>query len=280
MFTRGMRWNHFSRPPIFKSHIMRLRKYIAILFLSAFMFHTGAVTAQSDDLESIVRLLNAEMPMSLGMVGDMTEIAIRQGCLEFTATVDDDLINIEALKANPELLKESMQQMFLNKNKDGNMKILMDELIPANLGLKLTYIGKSSGMRVSATMSAKELKGLYESKDVDNPDALLDAQIRVTNAQLPKDLGDGMVNTKLVREGDCIVYYYECDEDIYDIDQMNEVLPMLKELVISEINDNNDPTISLLRQICKNANVGIAFTYQGKTSGKKATIKVPSNELK
>ena len=137
---------------------MKTRKYIAILFLSAFMLHTGTVSAQRTDLESIVRIINDQMPMSLGIVGDMTEIAISEGYLEFTATVDESIINIESLKANPELLKENMRQLFLNR--DANLNVLMDELIPAHLGLKLTYIGRSSGNRVSAMMSSKELKEL------------------------------------------------------------------------------------------------------------------------
>lgn len=257
---------------------MRIRKYIAILFLSAFMLHTGTANAQTSDLESIVQILNDQMPMSLGMVGEMTEISINQSCLEFTATVDEDIINIEALKANPELLKENMRQLILNP--DRNMKIVIDELIPAHLGLRLTYIGERSGNKVSATMEPDELKEISESKDGNDPDALLEAQIRITNAQLPSDLGNGMINTKLVREGNYIVYYYDCDEDIYDIEQMQETIPLLRELIVSEINENNDPTITLLRQMCKNANVGIAFTYQGKTSGKKASIMIAADELK
>ena len=257
---------------------MKLRKYIIVLFLSAFMLHTETISSQRSDLETLVKFLNTQMPMSMGMVGDMTGINIDKDYLEFTATVDESIINIEALKANPELFKENLRQLFLNR--DGNMDILMGELIPANLGLKLTYTGKSSGKKVSTMMSAKELKELAESEEVGDPDTLLDAQLRITNAQLPNDLGNGMVNTKMVREGDYVVYYYECDENTYDIEQMQEAIPMLKELVIYEINDNSDPTISILRQICKNANVGIAFTYQGKTSGKKATIRIPSSELK
>ena len=257
---------------------MKLRKYIVILFLSAFMLHTGTANAQTSDLESIVQYLNDQMPMSLGMIGDMTKATINKSYLELTVSVDESFINIKSLKANPELLKESMRQLFLNK--DSGMDILKDELIPANLGLKLTYIGKRSGNRVSAMMSSKELKELDESDEESDPDALLDTQLRLTNAQLPNDLGNGMVNTKMVREGNYVVYYYECDESMYDIKQMQENIPSLKELIIHEINDNSDPSIEILRQLCKNANVGVAFTYQGKTSRKKATIRIPSNELK
>ena len=258
---------------------MKAHKHLIVLLVAVFMLGAGTVKAQSNDLKYLVQALNEQMPMSLGMTGDMTKAAINDGCLEFTAIVDESIINIDALKANPELLKENIQQMFLNR--DENMNILMEELIPAGLGIKLTYIGRASGNKVSAMLNSDELKKLSNSgSDKKNPDALLDAQLRITNAQLPNDLGNGMVNTKMVREGNYVVYYYICDEDQYDIDQMNEYIPLMKDFIIDDINDNGDPTFALLRQMCKNANVGIAFTYVGKTSGKKATIRIPVDKLK
>lgn len=243
------------------------------------MFGAGTAKAQSSNLKSMVRVLNDQMPMSMGVVGDMTEISINKDYLEFTATVDESIINIEALKSQPELIKENIRLFFLNK--DENMRVLLDELVPAGVGLKLTYVGRDSGNKVSTMLTLEELKDLSNSeRDEKDPLALLEAQLRLTNAQLPNDLGNGMVNTKMVLEGDYVVYYYICDEDQYDIDSMKENIPLLKQLLIHELNDNKDPTIAVLRQICKDANKGIAFTYQGETTGKKASIMIPVEELK
>lgn len=257
---------------------MKIHKHLIVLLVATFMLSAGTVKAQSSNLKRLVRELNDEMPMSLGMMGDMTKVAIDNGYLEFTAIVDENIINIEALKSNPGLFKENIRQLFLNR--DSDIEFLFDEVVKADLGIKLTYIGRDSAKRVSGMLTSKEIKGIAKSRIKKDPDALLDAQLDITNAQLPNDLGNGMVNTKMVREGNYVVYYYICDEDLYDMDEMKESIPLFKEFISQEINDNGDPTIALLRKMCKDANVGIAFTYEGKTSGKKATIRIPVNELK
>ena len=108
----------------------------------------------------------------------------------------------------------------------------------------------------------------------------LDLIVSVTNKQLPQDYyGNGMVNTKLVVEGDYLVYYYICDEPRYDIDLMNKNIPSYKNTIMAEVNADNY-FMSELRRACKEAGVGIAYYYVGKNSGKIAKVLVPVKDLK
>ena len=87
--------------------------------------------------------------------------------------------------------------------------------------------------------------------------------VTTTNRLLPQDYGNGMVNTKLVVEGNYLVYYYVCDEPEYDIDRMSQNIPLMKNTIMAEVN-SDDYLMSELRRACKEAGVGIAYYYVGK----------------
>ena len=255
---------------------MKTRNLLIIAFLSVFMIGTASCNAQNHRLESIIRELNKEMPISMGMVGNLTKIDVKNSTLEITATVDESLVNIESLQSNPELMKKNLKLII--QNSDGDMKTAFEEMKKSDLGLKFTYVGNDSGKKASVSLQQNELKALsFASKD---PNKLLQSQIELTNAQLPMDLGSGMVNTKLVRQGDYVIYYYKCDEDLLDIEQMQANIPLMQNLIVDELNNNNDPTFNMFKKMCKDANVGIGYYYVGDKSGKIAKVLIPVKDLK
>ena len=103
--------------------------------------------------------------------------------------------------------------------------------------------------------------------------------ISETNKNLPAEYDEGMINTKLVREGNYVVYYYTCDENIYDIDLMNKNLPAMKDMAVEQLN-SDDSLMFLFRGICKDAGVGVGYVYVGNRSGKKAFCYIPVSLLK
>ena len=249
--------------------------FVAVLF-SIFSIGTGHNSfAQNDQLAAMVDIMQSMTPMPMGMVGEMTDISISRGELVLTATVDESLINIKKLQKNPELLKENLQQLILDKS--SGIHYLIDELKKSDLGLRLIYIGQTSGETVSCALTNKEVKQAdYNDND---PDKMLELQINLTNAQLPMDFGNGMVNTKLVREGNYVVYYYVCEEPTYDIDRMQCNVSSMRGMILNEVN-GSDPTFSMFRKICKDAGCGIAYYYVGNKSGKVAKVLIPASDLK
>lgn len=113
----------------------------------------------------------------------------------------------------------------------------------------------------------------------DEYQAALELLLTSTNKQLPMDYGNGQVNTKLVREGKYVVYYYLCDEPRYNLDRMNRNIHLLTETILKEVN-SDEFFISYLRKTCKNAGVGIGYCYIGKESGKTARVYIPVEKLK
>ena len=120
---------------------------------------------------------------------------------------------------------------------------------------------------------------LCNAQSKDENDEMLELMISETNKNLPIEYSDGMINTKLVREGDYIVYYYNCDEDLYDIDMMKQNLPTMKDYVLEELN-SDDALTTMFREVCKNAGVGVGYFYIGNKSGKTASFYLPVSLLK
>lgn len=255
---------------------MKSRKLLIIAFLSLVMIGASRCDAQNSLLEDVVRELNKETPISMGMTGNLTEIAVRNNMLEITAKVDESLVNIESLQSNPELMKENLK--LIVQNGDGDMKTLFDLVKKSNKGLKFTYVGNVSGKKVSVSIKHEELKAMSSAPK--DPNKLLQAQIDVTNAQLPMDYGNGMVNTKVVREGDYVIYYYQCDEDVLDIEQMQKNVSSMRSVIVDELNNSSDPAFTLFKKMCKDAGAGIGYYYVGNKSGKIAKVHIPADELK
>lgn len=247
---------------------------MAILFFACSMGSGHFCYGQTELLKSSIKEMKAMMPMSMGMVGNLTDIAITGKILVITATVDETLIDITALQNEPELVRANMQQMILNN--DSGIQSLMEELKKSDMGIKLVYVGGTSGKTVSCTLSSEEVKHAGSGSD---PQKTLELQISLVNAQLPIDFGNGMVNTQVVREGNYVVYYFVCDEDIFDIDVMNKNIPLMRELILSEVN-GDDLAMSMFRKMCKEAGCGMAYYYVGEKSGKIAKALVPVEDLK
>lgn len=252
-----------------------LKGLVAAILLSVFTFRPASARAQNVDLNEIVELLQKELPISMGTIGETTDIYIEYNEMVLVSNVDESIVNVTNLQKEPALLKENLKQMVLDEN--SAFRFLVDELLRSGKGIRLVYIGKTTGKSVSFAMTNREIKQAINN-GTDDPMKRLEMQISVTNAQLPMDFGGGIVNTKLVKEGSYVVYYFDCDEDIINIEALQNTA-LMKELLLKEIN-SDDPSISSFRKYCKDAGCGIAYCYVGKTSGKKAKIYILANELK
>ena len=165
--------------------------------------------------------------------------------------------------------------MVTNGNVRG-MDAIINELIDSKLGMKMVYIGKTSHMGVSVSVTPKELQQLWSHKDdPKNPDELLDTQIRITNIQLPIDLDNNMTMERSFREGNYVVYYYTWDDDMIDLLKGSE--KEMKEELVKYL--NSDPSVVMFNNICKDAGVGLAYRYVGREKGREITIYINNDEF-
>ena len=115
--------------------------FFAFLLSFFFIGMRPVCYGQNQQFVDMVEILQSMTPISMGMMGEVTDISISRGELVMTASVDESMVNIKKLQENPELLKENMNQMILDKG--SSIHFLIDELKDSGLGLRLKYIGKT-----------------------------------------------------------------------------------------------------------------------------------------
>ena len=245
---------------------------LTLLFISVLGCNSG-----KSQIYSMVDDLNKELPMSLGVIGDFTSVSISNGYLNMVMSVNEDVVNIEALRKSPELLHDNLVQVYKNST-DSSIDAVIKELKNSKLGFRLTYIGKTSGKSVSATLTNEEIRQISLTPNSSkNPIELLNSQINTTNAQLPMEIGNGIIMYKMGIEAGCVVWYYSMDDASVEI--LSENTDELKRELLKEIIYSNDPSMTMMKQMCKDAGYGMAYCYVAKNSGKKVWVKISANEL-
>ena len=250
---------------------------IRITVLTVLLVSLLGCNSSKSQIYTMVDELNKDLPMSLGVIGDFTSVSISNGYLNMVMSVNEDVVNIDALKKSPELLHENLVQIYTNST-DSSINAVIKELKNSKLGFRLTYIGKTSGKSVSATLTNEEIRQISSTPaSQKNPIELLNSQINTTNAQLPMDLGNGMIMYKMGLEGGYVVWYYRWDDD--NVDLLQESVNEIKQEMLKEIKNSNDPSLIMMKNMCKEAGYGMAYCYVAKNSGKKVWVKVGANEL-
>ena len=256
---------------------MRLRKLIATAFVAVCAFAICACTGESR-LEKLVNKINEGCPVTAD-IGEVTSAEVKDGNVVVKMTVNEQFCNIEGLKANPDILHQSLIESFMHPTDD--MKELVEELKRCNAGLTYVYVGNTTGNTTSVTLTNEEIKELAKKGPADiDADQLLESQINITNIHMPITVDDATVMTKLVREDDCVVYLYDVDEtqiSITELEASSESVVMM--LTASLQQSKDEPANKGFIHACKMADVDIAFRYHGTTTGEEATFVVPIDNI-
>ena len=219
-------------------------------------------------LEKLVKNIDDECPVMVGELGEMASAGIEDGNVVITILINEDVFNIDGLEAHPDVLHQSVLQGFRNPTDD--MKELLNELKRCDAGLTYVYKGRTSGKTVSVTLTNEEVKEALKAAETEqDPDELLDAQVAITVAQLPIQVDEITLMTDLVREDGCVVYYYDVDESVLDLDELEANSEAVVEVLTASLQQQKDsPGTSMFIRACKQANADIVYRYKGTTTGK------------
>lgn len=231
-------------------------------------------------LQQSVRQANKGCPVSIGVSGEMTAVTLD----ESTNTVIIDYLmnekyfNIDVMKTKTDMLKEQVYSLIATA--EGDVKVMTEELLAADANLTLRYTGKDSGKTVEITLSSKEIKQARETGEAfATPMKLLENAILLTNEQAPMTVDAATTMTELVIEGDFATYHYMIDEKQVPIHKISDMRDQMKENLRSTIKNNPDPALKDFINLCKKANKGIAYRYEGMQSGNTCTIEFTTDEL-
>ncbi len=240
---------------------------------------TKKYKAHAEDLNTIVHLVDAQCPISMGFLGNITSCKMTISNLVIECLVYEDLLNIDALKKDPATLKANAENMVRNAN--GYLDSLLVLLVENNKGLVYNYTGIESDKKLSISFTAKELKELIAQKRQGSTDPLsaLKSALDVTNLQMPMVIDQGLTINKIYLDGDYVVYNCITDENYYSIDELRNNIHVMQES-IDELFDISNPSVALFINYCLNANKGIAYRYVGDQSGKVCFVPFTVRELR
>lgn len=109
--------------------------------------------------------------------------------------------------------------------------------------------------------------------------SFLKKAITEANDSYPMKVEDGVVAKKCYLDGEYVMYDYECDEDVIDMDILARNKSNVKQVIKKNLK-NADAETLMFKRMCEKANKGIGYKYIGKTSGKAVFIKFSCQELK
>ena len=109
--------------------------------------------------------------------------------------------------------------------------------------------------------------------------SFLKKAITEANDSYPMKVEDGVVAKKCFLDGEYVMYDYECDEDVINMDILSQNKYNVKRVIMKNLK-NADVETLMFKRMCVKANKGIGYKYIGKTSGKAVIIKFSCQELK
>ena len=109
--------------------------------------------------------------------------------------------------------------------------------------------------------------------------SFLKKAILEANDSYPMNVEEGIIAKKCYLDGEYVMYDYECDEDVVDMDILSQNKSNVKRVIKKNLK-NADAETLMFKRMCEKANKGIGYKYIGKTSGKAVFIKFSCQELK
>lgn len=107
---------------------------------------------------------------------------------------------------------------------------------------------------------------------------LLKEGIAEANSEFPMTTEEGIVVKKCYLDGDYVMYNYECDEDVLDMDLMEQNKYEVKQNIKKNLK-NADADAVMFKQLCLKANKGLGYKFIGDRTGKTVFIRLSCQEL-
>lgn len=229
-----------------------------------------------DKLKELVKYLNSRCPHpiteSLTMEG--AKYANDNVTMEFI--IHGDLFNFEAAHSNEQAFRDNFLVLLANYS-DETFQNFTELLVEEKANL-IFVMKNEKGDKYTMRFTNMELKKVSENTDKDS-DALLQSILANTKLNLPRQTENGVVMTDALMENGYFTYVFTCDESIVDIDLLQASDARIKGMLKKRFLEKQDAGVQLMCEILKATNRGIAFKYEGSTSGKTYICRIESDEL-
>lgn len=250
---------------------------LVISLLSITSCENGNVTKLKKEIHSV----DAVCPISYGLGGDLISIKYHEkdNMVLMYYSLNEELSSHVFLKQN----KDNMMKQFRLSLSHDNSRQMLKDIVNAKASLMVIYKTPSTGKTIKFTLPYEELKEIKDNplSELEIKKMSLENRIVMQNLTLPAKVDEGMVQTKVSIVDDNVIYYYELDEDLYDIKSMKKMPTELKDGIRQELKSmRKDPTIQRELQLLNALGMGYMYRYYGKTSKDYVDVIFTSDELR
>ena len=236
-------------------------------FIAAFLVVSMAFNgcnSGSGKIKKLVSAANKVCPVKITEGLSMESVTYDNETVAFNYLIlNNDIIDIDKVSQFGDEYRKNILQGLVN-NPDRNMKLVLDAILEADADLEIVF-RNIEGKSLVNHFTAEELKA---KPDVADPMKLLEATLSSTKMTLPTTIDNGLVLTDVFIRDGYWYYSYQCDENLYTIDLIQASYDTVKEALMK----------TLIKQL-KEANTGLAYMYNGGTSGKSCTIFIEPDEI-
>lgn len=228
---------------------------------------TGCENANITKLKKEIHSADAVCPISYGLAGDLVSIKYHEkdNMVLMYYSLNEELSSHVFLKQN----KDNMMKQFrLSLSQDDSRQMLKD-IVNAKASLMVIFKAPSTGKTIKFSLPYEDLKKIKDNplSETEVKRMILENNVAMQNSSMPMKVDEGMVQTKISIVDDNVVYYYELDEDLYNIKAMKKMPTELKDGIREELkNMRRDPTIQSELQMLNSLGMGYMYRYYGNTS--------------
>ena len=220
------------------------------------------------------------IPVALGN-GAVTSIHLENGYLTYYLSYDNPFYNLVS-QVDQEKVKEALLMCFLCLNGQGDNQggVLLDKLVEEKCGLKIVISNSAKG-KYECSATVQDILSMRRRFELDPHEALyslLSMSMKAERANLPMQIGEGIVMTDYSLDGENIVITAEMDENLYSIDELNANISAVKNYMIKD--GVNDAESKALFDLCKVSHTGLVYRYVGNHSRRQCNVVITSDEIR
>lgn len=253
---------------------------LVISVVITLILFTACENGNVTKLKKEIHAADAVCPISYGLGGDLISIKYHEkdNTVLMYYSLNEEMSSHVFLKQN----KDNMMKQFrLSLSRDDSRQMLKD-MVNAKASLMVIYKTPSTGKTIKFSLPYEELKEIKDNplSEFEVKRMILDNSVAMQNSTMPLKVDEGITQTKVSIVDDKLVYYYEMDEDIYDIKALKKMPEELKDGIIEDLkNMRRDPTMQRELQMLTALDMGYMYRYYGNISKEYVDVVLSSAEL-
>jgi len=241
---------------------------------------TGCENGNITKLKKEIAVANASCPISYGIGGDLLSIKYHEkdNTVLMYYSINEEYGSHIFLNKNRENMLRQFRLMLSNREAQQMVK----DMVNAKAGITVIYKTPTTGKTVKLSLPYEELKEIKDNplSDKEIKRQAIENRVAIENAGCPSKQDEGVSVVKVALVDDYIVYYYEMDEEIYDIKELHKMENEMKENVQEVLKQSRkDPTMQRELQLMTANGIGYQYRYYGNKSKEYVDVIFTSDEL-